>query len=356
MNISEINVVEFTPRFPGNGYVMAHVTQRVLHDRLIRIRTDDGHTGYGEIVRKPTFDPQEVRQMEDSRLARLEGTALTDLPSLVETWRTKGRKLNGLAFAMETALLDLKGRASDMPLSSLLGRARMDAVPLYFSLSCGTPEFMAETAACNGSDHPVIQAKLGDGDMSMDRERIRAVLEVMKPDQIMLADYNGVLKPEEVIAAFKNIEDPRFMLEEPCPTVEENATVAAALDLPIMFDQCLTDIKNFERTVNEGVAAAVAIKPAFLGGLSVGRAARDLCIEAGMKVRIDGPWSGQVAACAALHLAVGAPRDLLICSANLIGPLDIADDMIVSTAPGYARPVSGPGLGDPPSSLVSQFQ
>ncbi len=355
MKIENIRIVDFTPRFPGDGYVMSHITQTVLHARLIRLETDEDHMGYGEIVRRPLQDPEETSMMEDQRLPALEGLEVDALPRLLDQWRLEDGGLNGLAFGVETAFLDLVGRASGTPVSTLLGGQSSDDAPAYFSLSCDEPDVMADIVTRKAMDYPVIQVKLGLGGTELDMERVLGVLKVMRQDQLMLADFNGALSPGEAIAAFKDLDDPRIMWEEPCKTVEENIDVARALDQPVMFDQCMKDIPAFLLAVQDGSAAALAIKPAFMGGLTLARTARDICIAAGMKVRIDGPWCGQVGAAAALHVALGAPADLLIASTNLIGPLETPDDMIVSTAPGRIRIVTGPGLGALPDSVLEHF-
>lgn len=345
MKIAAVHVIPFEPRFPEGGYVMSYASQTVLHARLVRLTTDDGKTGVGEVVRKPSYDPIEISALEDDRLPQLNGLALADLPPLLEQWRQEDIKLNGLTFALETAFLDLSSRAAGLPLSAFLGGSRMPELPGYFSLSCSDPETMAEDVRQGGLSHPVIQAKLGIGGEALDRARIQAVLDVMGPDQIMLADFNGELSADAATELLNRIRDPRIIWEEPCASLEDNIRVARELDQPVMFDQCMNSIPTFLRAIGDGAASSLVIKPAFLGGLSVARTARDMCIAAGMKMRIDGPWSGQIAAVAALHLAVGAPADLLISSANLIGPLDTPRDMIIETRSGWIMPASGPGLG-----------
>lgn len=353
MRITDIQVKPFEPRFPEGGYVMSHVTQITLHDRIIRLTTENGQTGIGEIVRKPAFDPVEISALEDDRLPALSGLDLADLPVLLDQWRREGLKLSGLVFGIETAFFDLIGCTSELPLSSLLGGSKTGDVPEYFSLSCDTPDTMAETLARIGMEHRVIQVKLGIGGTSLDRDRIHAVLDTMTSEQIMLADFNGALTPEEAISSLKDIRDPRVIWEEPCKTLEENMQTARDLGHPVMFDQCMDSIGAFLRALEDGSAHSLVIKPAFLGGLSVARTARDLCAAAGMKMRIDGPWSGQIAATAALHLALGAPEDLLIASANLVGPLETPRDMIIDTAPGRIMPAQGAGLGPIPDDLFA---
>ena len=70
-----------------------------------------------------------------------------------------------------------------------------------------------------------------------------------------------------------------------------------------------------------------------------------MAVAAGMPCRIDGPWSGQVANAASLHLALGADPELLMFSGDLTGPLETASDLIRHPAPGRVAPAPGPGLG-----------
>ncbi len=342
--------MRFEPTFPDGGYVMSHVTQTVLNGRLIRLITEDGQSGVGEIVRKPIYDPEELTVLEDACLPALQDMLFDDLPLLLDQWR-QDIKLMGLAFGVETAMYDLIGKASGVPVSTLLGGPGVGDVSEYFSISCETPDKMAKMTKEEGGGFSVVQAKLGIGGIAIDLERIEAVLNVMKPYQLLLADFNGALKPDLVIETLQGIRDPRLMWEEPCYTLEENIEVAHELKQPVMFDQCMNGIPAYLRAIDDAAAAALVIKPAFLGGLSVARTVRDICIAADMKIRIDGPWSGQIAASAALHLALGAPEEMMISSANLVGPINTARDMIIVTEPGRVMPASGPGLGPVPSDL-----
>ena len=64
-------------------------------------------------------------------------------------------------------------------------------------------------------------------------------------------------------------------------------------------------------------------------------------------MRIDGPWCGDIATAAILHLAVGAPPELLVSSCDLREPLIIDTDLggVRTMESGRIAPLTGLGLG-----------
>ncbi len=71
----------------------------------------------------------------------------------------------------------------------------------------------------------------------------------------------------------------------------------------------------------------MCIKPALVGGLGITRQIRDLYAEARIKMRIDGPWCGDIASAAIVNLVMGAPPDLLIAGCDLREPLSRDPDL-----------------------------
>lgn len=350
MKIVQVEIIPFEPRFSGDGYAMSHVVQKVLYGRLIRLTTEDGQFGVGEIVRKSRLDPAETSAVEDAALLALDGIAIADLPGLLNGWRERGLPLLALVFGVELAMLDLIGRNANMPLSALLGGPRTGSVGAYLSLSAEAPENMARLVRAR-SGYPVVQAKLGIDDIDTDMRRVEAVLGAMAPDQKLLADFNGALKPGDALRALPAIRDPRLTWEDPCLAYDDLADVARGLDAPVMFDMCMDGTVTFLRAIRDGVAASLVIKPPFVGGVSVARTLRDLCIAARIPFRVDGPWSGPLAAASAIHLALGVPEDLLICSADLTDPFDDDYALIRHPAPGQIAAAKGLGLGPIPKGL-----
>ena len=312
--------------FKDGKYVMSYATQELLMVRILRLETDDGQVGWGEIVRKADLDLNAVMAREVPLLEALPGKKLSDMPALARQYRLSGKGLRGLAFGLESAYLDLLGRKSNQPLYALLGGKFNAEIPEYYSLSCGDAGSVASELEAAARDWQVVQIKLGVGDIATDRQRIIAALETLAHEQTILLDFNGALTVESSLTLFAEFDDPRIVWEEPCDNVDQNIEIAQRSGLPIMFDQCLENLDCIVRVVANGLAHSICIKPAFLGGLEPARAARDMCIDANMPMRVDGPWCGHIATAVCLHFAATIPPELLIAGCDLRQPFDLDDD------------------------------
>lgn len=333
---------------------MSYVTQKVLYSRILRLDAGDSRVGYGEIISDPGLNLPEVRALEDAALDTLETVSLVDLTTRMPRFRTQDTQLSGLAFALETAYLDLISRRNDLPLYALLGGRQCRDVVDYLSISCGEPDVMRERVQLDGHEREVIQIKLEGKDMDTDVARIDAILSALQPGQTMLIDFNGALTPATARVIISQYSDKRIMLEEPCYSYEENRALVDSTGARLLFDQCIKSLNGFARACGEGAMAGVCIKPMSLGGLAIARAARDMCADSGIAVRIDGLWCGEVAAASILHLAVGMPAELLIAGCDLREPLVLEEDWggMVSKPGGRIAPTDKPGHGVTPPEMV----
>jgi L-alanine-DL-glutamate epimerase-like enolase superfamily enzyme len=351
MRIETIDYIPFEPRYFGKGFVMASVRHTILRNRLIRLRLENGLCAIGEVARGPKVLIPNWDQVELEQLDQLRGARLCDIPAFVHTLQNGPSYLRGLAFALDTAFHDLIARSCDIPLSVLLGGPESGSIPSFFSISCETPEEMAEVMKTKAAGFPIIQAKLGTDCIATDLERVHAVLECMETDHMLLADFNGGLSLETALAELPQLTDPRIMWEEPCATYQENMTMARRLRNPVMFDQCMQNQASYIQLIRDGVGRAVVLKPAYLGGLANSRGIRDMLAVAGIQIRLDGPWAGQIAAASTLHVALGVPERNLIGSINLTEPLDTPCDMVLSSKPGRIATTGSAGYGPLPADV-----
>ncbi|MEM7744357.1 MAG: enolase C-terminal domain-like protein [Pseudomonadota bacterium] len=343
MKIARVEVRPCEPAFFGDGYKMSFVTQKALNNRYVRLVLEDGSTGTGELSRSPVWPKAEQQTLEQPCLDALRGMELDDLPRLLADWRQE-KRLTGVAFGVELAMLDLLARRAGVPVSTLLGGPGAGDAPECLSLGCMPPDVLAWTIRTKGRDIPVIQAKLSGENLDEDLARVDAALAALRPDQELLADFNGALSVPQAIDVVRTRPDPRLIWEETCDTYEENLAVARGARRQIMMDQCLTGPETFVRAIKDGGALAVVIKSDAIGGLTVGRTLRDMCEAAGVRYRIDGWWCGPVAAAGVLHLAAGAGPGL-ISVMELTDPIDTYKGHFHRSRPGRVGPVGAPGLG-----------
>ncbi len=358
MTIAKIEVWNFRPLMRDGPYAMSHVTQDSAYGRLYKVTLDDGTQGFGEVVFPPSLPQgEQMGKIAEERafLALLIAQPQDALLDLAEDLRERGKGWGGVAFGLETAWHDLTARQKACPLCDLLGGALTPAVPDYFSISERTPERIRERVALAGAKRTVFQVKLGVGALKEDVEHLTTLLAALSANQIVLADANGGWSVDRACETMAQLTDPRIVWEEPCALYDDNVDVMKRTQVPVMVDQSVSSAEVAFRAIEEGLAQSICIKPAFLGGLTVARKVRDAAAAAGMKMRIDGPWCGDIATAAIVHLAIGAPPDLLISCCDLREPLALTPclDGIETLPDTRIAPKSGPGLGFVPSDLGS---
>lgn len=350
MTITKLEVWNFRPLMRDGPYAMSHVTQDSAYGRIFRVHTADGADGLGEVVFPPSV-PQHVQigQIAEERafLPELIGQDLDVLLEMADELRDRGRTWGGVAFGLETAWHDLVAKHKGCSVSELLGGAQNAAVHDYFSISERTPERIRERVKLAGPERAVFQVKLGVGTIDDDLEHLATLLAELSLSQIVLADANGGWSVERACETMGRLSDPRIVWEEPCALYEDNLEVMKRSGNPVMVDQSVSSAQVALQAVADGLAHSLCIKPAFLGGLTVARQVRDAAAAAGMKMRIDGPWCGDIATAANLHLAVGAPAELLIASCDLREPLVLTPNLggITNLANTQITVNPGPGLG-----------
>ncbi len=340
MKITSAELVPFEPSFAnGKAYVQSIAVQTKLYHSLLHITIEDGLTGTGEVVRFSDIREEEADRKDALTIKELIGAELSDVPRILVDWNGRDISFRSIAFALDCAWHDILSKQTGVPVSALLGGPVAGDVPEILSLSAGPVEETVASIIANGGQAPVVQIKLGVDDLETDMACVRDVLNVLNEDQLVLADFNGALPLDVALDAIPTLSDSKLIWEDPCTAYDDNVKVSRTLSSPMMIDSSLWGLGMISRAIADGIQV-VCIKPVKYGGLAAARAARDMCVAAGMRIRIDGPWSGQHYAHAALALAVGAPVDQMIGSIDLTEPMDTDHEMIARPAPGRVGPAS----------------
>ncbi len=201
---------------------------------IIRIRDEDGATGYGDAV------PMSLRGGSDlasirSDLEGICGPTLAGLPigedpvgaitSAIGLCRDAGAGAQALS-ALDIALLDLVGKLEDLPAWKLLGAPSSRPVRCNGTLGADSPALAAEAAGeMVRAGFATLKVKVGTG---ADQERVRAIRAACGPDVGLRIDANGAWSPERAIEQLHRLEPLEIELaEQPCPTIEELALVRA---------------------------------------------------------------------------------------------------------------------------------
>lgn len=344
--IKNIEITPFQPYF-AEPFKQFGVTQTQLKHEIIKIEDSEGGVGYGEAVLSPVLSRNVER--DHDFLRGLIGAPLAAVPAAVGAARLKGSDFFAVTFALDTAFHDLVGRAVNLPLHALLGGKQTRLIKDFATVPlCDVDETKRRFELF--ASREVIQMKLGEKAIDLDMARIDAALSVLGKDQLFLADFNGALSFENAMNVIGNFNDSRIVWEEPCSTIEENEMLVEKTGIPLLADQCI-NVSRAPRVCEKGLFYGVTIKPAKTGSLSAARAVRDMYVEAGVRVRIDGPWCGPIASTAILSVAVGTPPDLLVATSDMTDPLALKAEERLGFyfESGRIAPTEEPGIGFTPN-------
>ncbi|MEM8632980.1 MAG: enolase C-terminal domain-like protein [Pseudomonadota bacterium] len=335
--------------YMATGKTCATVTTTVL-----RIDTDEGLSGWGEVCPIPHYLPAYAAGVIPA-LSELAPLLLGADPVGPEALMARlDAHLMDHRYAksmIDIALWDLTGKAAGLPLYALLGGQHAADLPLYHSITCVAPDEMARMArAAQSAGMTQFQVKLGaDNDWQADVARLTKVREAVGPGPVVYGDWNcgsDRLTATRVGRAVAHLD---VMLEQPCQTLAECAAVRAATGLPMKLDENAHDTASLLEAYDLGCMDAVALKLSKFGGLSRLRVARDLCLHLGARMCIEDTWGSDIAMAAALHLGAATPPEavLNVCDlADYVAPR--LDPGAPKRANGRIAPPKGPGLGVSP--------
>lgn len=327
---------------------------------LVRLRTDEGMDGWGEITSLgstylPTF-AEGIRTALRFLAPHLLGLDPTNISGL---WRTMNAVLMGHQYAksaVDIACWDLRGKATELPITALLGGVLHEDFPVYEAVPLGSPESMAAFAERrSAAGIKRFQLKVGN-DPRDDAARTRAVVEAADDDTIVVADANGGWSLLDARVAMNSMDDLPVFIEQPCRTTEDSALASRGSRLPLVLDESIVTLSDLYEAKRSG-ASSVNVKISRVGGLTGAALMRDVMQELNLMVSVEDMWGGDLITAAVSHLAASTrPESLLMTSfmndwtdGHIAGyqPRSVNGRGSAPTAPGLGIEVDTSLLGQP---------
>ncbi len=343
----ELPLVEKDYRWSGGKSV------QVFDSTIVSVETDSGLVGYGEACPLgPFYLPAYaagVRAGIVELAPHLIGLDPTELGLLNRRMDAAMKGHPYVKTAIDIACWDILGQAAKLPVCTLLGGRYGDDFVLYRAISQESPEEMAgKVAGYRAEGYRRFQLKVG-GDPDTDIARIKAVADVLKPGDKLIADANTGWLMHEAARVVRGVKDVDVYIEQPCLSYEECLTIRRRTDHPFVLDEVIDGIEPLIKGHTDGAMDVVNLKISKLGGLTKAKQARDLCVSLGIAMTIEDSWGGDIATATIAHLAHSTPTEFLFTST------DFNSYVTVSTAEGAPQRQNGrlaastaPGLGISP--------
>jgi o-succinylbenzoate synthase len=355
-NIVKITSVEAIPiAIPLNHPLkMAVATVHQRDSIIVRIRTDQGLVGLGEVV-IATYFAGETQSGSKAAIDQLLGPQLvgSDVFNINEILQLMDRVLHGnpaTKAGLDMALHDLQAQAMNMPLYMLLGGKLRDRVNSTWAISATDPSEAAEEALQGiGQGFKAIKIKVGVAPMFQDARRVQAVRQAIGEEVHLRADANQAWSPNLAIQFLNKVADCQLQfIEQPVhrDDMDGMAKVSQAVSTPVVPDEGLFNSSDAIRYIRHNAADGVVMKLIKTGGIVGCRKLAAVVQAAGIGLHLGGmPGQTSISAAAEVHLAVSLPW--LNWDAGIY-PHSITRDVVTERL----QPVSGayfppekPGLG-----------
>ena len=337
---------------------------------FVRLKTDEGITGLGE---RPTMhavnlQPQ-ISMIEDLCEQFVIGKDPFQIELIWQTmyasrhdWRHPGLYMTPGLSAIEMALWDIVGKATDQPIYNLLGGRMRERLRAYAYMPTEgvweNPEKAGEIAiklvedgntACKLDPFTPLFPQPRDFSLKTIRhvaKIFRAIRDAVGDELEVGIGTHGQFSTAVAIRVAKELEEfSPFWFEEPVPpeNIDEMARVAAHTSIPIATGERLVTKFEFAQLLKKQAAQILQLDLGQCGGILEGKKIAGMA-EAHYAMIAPHMYCGPVAAAAAVQLDTCSPN-FLIQEYNGAGlHSDILKEPI-RFEKGFITPPTGPGLG-----------
>jgi L-alanine-DL-glutamate epimerase-like enolase superfamily enzyme len=322
---------------------------------IVRIETNSGLEGLGEIsITSPRIGFSLCHAARNLLAPELAGMNPLDLPRIrnrIDSLLKEELSAAYLQAAFEMALLDIVGKAAQVPVYQLLGGKARDRVPLAWGIYQKSPEAMAADAAqaVAGGFHS-IKLKVGRR-LEEDTAAVRAVSQAVGARVRLRLDANMSWRSvPEASAAIRALaaEAPLAWIEQPLSrhNLAGMRLLRQQTPVPIMADESVQTLRDAYGAAKAEAADLFNIYVCEAGGILA--AAQIFAFASALDIPciIGSQAELGVGTAAAAHLGVSVMDLPYPC--ETFGPLRYVRD-IVSSGPridnGFLYPPEAPGLG-----------
>ena len=363
MKITRISIFQVDLPLAEGFYSWSTQRFEAFDTTVVLVETDEGINGAGETC--PLGPAYLAAYAEGARtgIAMMARDLIGLDPRDTDTINARmDASLKGHPYAksaLDMACWDILGKATGLPVCTLLGGRQQAAVKLYRVVTRDDPGRMAErTAEYQERGFTQFQVKVGE-DPDTDIERFRRVARQMRPGEVMDADANtgwtqgDAIRIVTAVEGLANEHAIRLYIEQPCLTYEECRAVRRICRQPFILDECMDGLPAVLRGWQDGAMDLINLKINRFGGLSRARLVRDLCVSLGLGMNIEDSWGGEIATAAIAHLAASTPARYHFQSSAFHEYHDVA---LAHGAPevsgGWMTAPDRPGLGVEPDMAI----
>jgi L-alanine-DL-glutamate epimerase-like enolase superfamily enzyme len=273
----EVIKADLAPKVPRSDAIQSFRCQETL---IVRITDSDGVTGTGYSYTIGTGGTAVASFIDTDLAPQLLGRDANDIEKI---WRdllfyvhstTVGALTSIALAAVDSALWDLRGLKTGLPLHQLAGGAK-DSIECYYTesgwLHMSQTEIVEKSIWAKESGFGGTKIKVGKPHVSEDVRRLSAVRDQVGPDWDIMTDANQGFSLGEAIRRARYYEEMGLTwFEEPIHADDINAhkILLASTSVPIAVGESLYSISQFKDYMQMGACSIVQVDVGRVGGIT----------------------------------------------------------------------------------------
>ncbi|WP_315709941.1 muconate cycloisomerase family protein [Brenneria uluponensis] len=323
---------------------------------IVRLTCADGTIGWGEATTIGGLSygpesPEGIKSAIDSYLAPLlSGKSFNGLMTFVNLMNTHVKGNTFAKSALETAFLDAQGKRLDLPVSSLLGGAQTQTLPVLWTLASGdTAKDIEEGQRLLAEGrHNTFKLKIGARSLVEDLHHTAAIKQALGPEVSIRVDVNQAWDVCTAVRGMAALQEIGIDLVEQPVALWDRATLiqlSQRFILPILADEAVADAHDGYTLAANGFTGAYALKIAKAGGPMQVLKLAHVANAAGVALYGGTMLEGTLGTLASLHAWSTLKLEW---GTEMFGPLLLKDDIVATPlvfSNGQVTLPDGPGLG-----------
>lgn len=301
-------------------------TVDTVEDVVVLIRTDSGHTGYGEAPATAVITGDThgsiIEAIDRFIKPRLIGQEVANLNRNCALVQSSLERNTSAKAAVEIALYDLWAQLHNAPLYQMLGGGD-PVITTDITISVDyIDKMVADSLSAIDRGFESLKIKVGK-DIGLDVERVKAIHAAVQGRALLRLDANQGWTAKQAVQAMRTLEDAGVvleLLEQPVKAADISGLkyVTDRVNTPVMADESVFNPGQVFDLIQQRAADIINIKLMKTGGLSNAIRIADIAAIYGVPCMIGCMIESSISVAAAVHLAVA--KSDVITKVDLDGP------------------------------------
>jgi len=301
-------------------------TVETVEDIVVLVRTDSGHTGYGEAPATAVITGDThgsiVEAITQCIKPRLIGEDIANLNRICALVQGSLERNTSAKAAVEIAIHDLWAQLHGAPLYQMLGGGD-PVITTDITISVDyIDKMVADSLSAVERGFESLKIKVGK-DIGVDIDRVKAIYAAVEGRALLRLDANQGWTAKQAVYAMHALENAGVvleLLEQPVKAADIDGMkyVTERVNTPVMADESVFGPHQVFELIQQRAADIINIKLMKTGGLSNAIKVADIAALHGIPCMIGCMLESSISVAAAVHLAV-AKADA-ITKVDLDGP------------------------------------